>query len=369
MWKQTHYRETSTLPFCRNFNAECRGSANADTSSPSGHDRLEAAQLDVGTLGTTVQRLLQAGLAPTTQRSYMAGKKKYLLFCQETSIPHLPVTEVKLLNLVAYLSNQELKHQTVKCYLSTVRHLQIECGGGDPRAESMLLLALALRSTKREQAGVEKRTRLPITPLILEKLRRVWNRNPSNPDHVMLWAACCVAFFGFLRSGELTSPDVGDFDPGQHLSVSDVTVDEVTNPKVVTAWVYQAVEDRSISSRGVDLSEQDGFASMPSGGTAGIFSGTREWGWTLVFVKGVTPNTSPIGFRAPKGSDASRRESRKVRGHSFRIGAATTAAACGIPIEVIKTLGRWKSQAYQLYIRIPETQLASISRSLAGTRV
>ena len=40
---------------------------------------------------------------------------------------------------------------------------------------------------------------------------------------------------------------------------------------------------------------------------------------------------------------------------SFQIGAATTAAAYGIPVDVIKTLGRWKSQAYHLYIRIPDT--------------
>ena len=35
------------------------------------------------------------------------------------------------------------------------------------------------------------------------------------------------------------------------------------------------------------------------------------------FVKGATSNTSPIGFRAPKGSNASGRETRKVRGAQF----------------------------------------------------
>lgn len=76
-----------------------------------------------------------------------------------------------------------MKHQTVKCYLSAVRHLQIEWGGGDPRVESMPLLELTLHDMKREQAGTQGHRRLPITPAVLEKLRRVWN---YDPNHVML---------------------------------------------------------------------------------------------------------------------------------------------------------------------------------------
>ena len=58
------------------------------------------------------------------------------------------------MNFVAVLLSQGLKQQTIKCYLSAVHHLQIECGVGDPRVESMPLLALMLQGAKQEQAGV-----------------------------------------------------------------------------------------------------------------------------------------------------------------------------------------------------------------------
>ena len=68
------------------------------------------------------------------------------------------------------------------------------------------------------------RTRLPITPSILHKLQEVWPSSLTycKLDRKMIWAACCLGFFGFLRAGEMT---VRTYDASVQLSFTDIAVD------------------------------------------------------------------------------------------------------------------------------------------------
>jgi hypothetical protein len=51
-------------------------------------------------------------------------------------------------------------------------------------------------------------------------------------------------------------------------------------------------------------------------------------------------------------------------GHSFRCGAATPAAIAGYADLEIQLLGRWRSDAYKLYLDIPKNRVLSLSARL-----
>ena len=54
-----------------------------------------------------------------------------------------------------------------------------------------------------------------------------------------------------------------------------------------------------------------------------------------------------------------------VSSHSLRIGAASTAAAAGCPKWLIQALGRWSSDCFREYIRVPKKTIDNTSKILA----
>lgn len=316
-----------------------------------------------------VQFYLTKGLAPSTQRTYRSGQERFLKFCEQHNFTPLPINQSMLCSYVACLADQGLKHCTIKVYLSAIRNLQITYGLDDPFAGvAMPQLDLVMRGIKRSEAekGVTKRERLPISPLILGQLKEVWAPSGDTHDMKMIWAACTLAFFAFLRAGEMTVPNNETFDSSVHLSIADIAVDDAKNPSVLQISIKQSKTDPF--RRGVDL--YVGRTGSDLCAVSAMLS--------YLSVRGMTPG--PL-FRFADGRTLSRQlfveavrdglqkagiDQSKYCGHSFRIGAATTAAARGIEDSLIKTLGRWESLAYLQYVKLPRSQLAGVSNILAS---
>ena len=309
-----------------------------------------------------VQSYFEHGLAASTRRTYQAGINRFILFCNTNHICHpLPVTQSLLCFYVSHLANAGLSYSSIKTYLSAVRYLQVANGLPEPRASSMPKLDLVergIRRVKSLQPG--GRPRLPITPSILRQLRALWSRRAHDYDVVLSWAACCTAFFGFFRIGELTEQSMRSCNG---VEVSDVSVDSRENPSMVKIHLHRSKTDqfgRGISTylgtTGDELcpvSALIAYLAVRGGAPGPLFrlqdgrSLTRE-----IFTSAVRVALSTLGYDST--------------GHSFRIGAATTVAERGVEDSVIKMLGRWESSAYSRYVRTPRQTLAAVSRRLVG---
>ena len=154
----------------------------------------------------------------------------------------LPANEQGLCQFVAFLKMEGLRYQTTKSCLSAVRHLQISQGLGDPKIVTMPHLELVVRGIINDQAGVLGKTRLPITPVILRKIYWEWEEN-CTWDHLVVWACMCLCFFGFLQAREAVIKNNSSFDPLQHLSFPDISVDSTSQPFFIRVRIKQSKTD------------------------------------------------------------------------------------------------------------------------------
>ena len=191
--------------------------------------------MDIQSLGSTVQHLFKNSLAPSTRRTYESSKKRYLAFCQAMNLHPCPITQGMLCLYVAHLYQDGLAHTSIKSYLSAVRNMQISKGMPDPFASPLPQLKLVIRGVKvcRGLQGRNiPRQKLPITPSILRQLKSLWKPHATEYKFIMLWAVCCTCFFGFFRSGEITT-STSHYDPSIHLSIQDIALDSRHHPSLV----------------------------------------------------------------------------------------------------------------------------------------
>ena len=176
----------------------------------------------------------------------------------------------------------------------------------------------------------------------------------------------CMTFFGFFRMGELTTPSQRAFDSSVHLTFGDIAVDSMMNTQLIRVSFKQSKTDHFRSGAQVFLGRTGdkklcpvaavlAYLAVRQGGDGPLFYYTNGTYLTKDnFIKPVREALNTLGY-----------VSEKFASHSFRIGAASTAAKAGIDEATIKAMGRWRSDAYQTYVRGPLERMCSISKTLA----
>ena len=180
----------------------------------------------------------------------------------------------------------------------------------------------------------------------------------------MLWAACYLAFFGFLRCSEFTILSQDTFDDAIHLSYKDISVDDWKNPKVITIRIKQSKIDPFRKGVTLMLGKTDDMVCPVSGLL--LYLAIRDSKHGPLFIMANKHYLTPPLFRTSlhrilKSTGLSTQE---YNTHSFRIGAATSAKTAGISDLHIKMLGRSQSDAYQSYNKISPEDLAKYSKLL-----
>ena len=229
----------------------------------------------------------------------------------------------------------------------------------------MYRLQKVLTGIKRSQ-NPKKLSRYPITIQILTSIFNYFQPSLTcNVDHIMLWATFTLAFFGFLRSIEFTCNGT-PFDPTVHLCTMDITFTpnlESTDHMLVT--IKQSRTDpfskgctltiaRSTTSICSVMATTDYLLQCKPAATGPLFTFTNgKWLSRASLTKELRSTLQHCDLPAKHNFT-----------HSFRIGAATTAAAAGLPSWLIKVLGRWSSDCYERYVRDPQETLLAVSKKL-----
>ena len=263
--------------------------------------------------------------------------------------------------LFATFLARTLQPSSIKVYLSGIRALHIEQGFPDPLVDC-LRLQRVIRGIKRCQ-GTPSATRLPITD---DLMLFIWQSlDPGLPDHMMFWAACSLGYFGFLRASEFTVPNLSSFSPSLHLSAQDIAVGSSSAPSSMRIRIKGSKTDPFRKGCFIHI----GLGKYPLCAVYAMMTylAAREDapGPLFLFANG-QPLTRTRLMNWLRQIMTSARISGNFSSHSFQIGAATVAARRGILDHLIQTMGRWSSNAYQLYIRTPADSLAALSQQLAS---
>ena len=261
--------------------------------------------------------------------------------------PGIPVTIRSLSSWIAKMGLRGLSHKTIKSYITGLQsyYEKLEASKQELEIFHTPVLQRIIAGIRRFNGEPDAKERHPITRPVLRAMLARLDKNTRKGAN--LYAAFCLAFAGFLRMGEFTWAR-GELNP------------DFRNWHITWGSV-QLSDDRLQLS--LPASKTDPFRQ----GVTLTIAATGDEACAVaalihLFARFPAPLNSPLfdtrhGFSRQLVTDSLRGILRELgftgnySGHSFHRGTATSAREAGLSDSEIQLLGRWKSDAYKLYIQ------------------
>ena len=295
----------------------------------------------VAALVTRASSLLVSALAPATTSQYQRAWSRFEHFSRSVlNTEPFPATPSAVALFISHLVSppNSVAPSTIATYISALAYVHKIQGSSDPTAHFIIkkILKGASRASPSSDLSV------PVTPPMLVLLiGAVTSIAASSYESCLIQAMFTTMFHGFLRIGEVTT------------SVHNIQRHQV------------AIIQNSVSITFLSYKHHLGqpfTLSIPSSSSTSVcpvvlltrYLHLRRGNTGPLFCHINMDPIQPAKFRELLHMAVVRANlaSSHITPHSFRIGAATFAAAQGASSQQIQAMGRWKSSAYQKYIRV-----------------
>ncbi|XP_062570433.1 uncharacterized protein LOC134232478 isoform X2 [Saccostrea cucullata] len=326
------------------------------TSPTHGQVTVESPCRNLQNLKEVSQFLMDNALTNGTRNSYQRAKLAYEEFL-EVHFPGTVTFPIHVEHLVLFISNcyqKGLAPQTVCTYLSALAHFSKMKGHVDPTQNFVIKRTIQGFQKLKSRADV----RMPITPSILQKLvNSLYLCTSSFYEKCLFKAMFLLAFHAFLRIGEITSTTKSS----TVLPLAAIQLEKYPNAKpkemtlTLTNFKHHQGKPPVTFQIAADTEKPETCAVLAMFDYLHV---RGEEDGPLFMLRDHSPITRHMFNEQLKISLTFLGYDTKIyKGHSFRIGAASWAKSKGVSDDQIQLLGRWKSEAFRRYIRIPLLKL------------
>lgn len=308
---------------------------------------------------------MASALAPSTRSSYSTGWACYVTFCLQSRINPTPFNQDWIMAFIVHAKDSlHLAPATIRLYLSGIQHQFRLMSINSPTLLSIPAVRLLLRGISKCSPAPSS-ARLPISIDILSKLISILRHGCFSPfDDLTMEVICLSAFFGFLRCSEYTVPSIASF-PTLGIRCSDL---KLIPDSHFILFLRISKTDQLRQGQCIQLSKINSplcpFTSM----LKYIAERKAISSSDPLFINSSRSIVSRHWFSTHLSTVVSRAglPSQFYTPHSFRIGAATSAAKANINQHLIKNMGRWTSSAVESYIRSSSSEISSAHQSIAS---